>query len=142
MGDCLCFRGTNCSRHRRSGGTGFPDTDGLGGPFIPVTDGPGGLMVGGTPPPKRSKLSLNRRGNPGCSSAASAVAVVTKPLKETTNTRFAIPITSPERAKAAKGVIPANTEASTRWAMKNFSTPGLSTALLLATKMILFHRIC
>jgi hypothetical protein len=48
MGDCLCFRGTNCSRHRRSGGTGFPDTDGLGGPFIPVTDGPGGPMVRGT----------------------------------------------------------------------------------------------
>jgi hypothetical protein len=37
--------GTDCSRHRRSGGTGFPDTDGLGGPFIPVTDGPGGPSV-------------------------------------------------------------------------------------------------
>jgi hypothetical protein len=33
--------------YHRSGGTGFPDTDGLEGPFIPVTDVPGGPMVGG-----------------------------------------------------------------------------------------------
>ena len=69
------------------------------------------------PPPKRSKLSLDRPrvSKPGCSSASTTV---TKPLMEKTNTRFANPVSSPERAK---GVIPANTEASTRWAIKNFN---------------------
>ena len=51
-----------------------------------------------SPLPKRSKLSLNCRSKPGCSSAASAVAMVTIPLKEITNTRFATPVTLPERA--------------------------------------------
>lgn len=90
------------------------------------------------PPTKRSKLSLNRRGKPGCLSA-----VVVAPLKETTNTvaRFATPVTSPERKKAAKGVITVNTEASTRWAIKKNSTLGLLIAPLL-TRKILFHLIC
>ena len=35
--------------------------------------------------------------------------------------RFAIPTSSPERRKAALGVIPYNTECSTRWALKNFN---------------------
>lgn len=60
---------------------------------------------------------------PGGSSAA---ATVSKPLKEKTNTRFTTPITSPEREKAAKGVIPANTEASIRWAIKNFNSWALN----------------
>ena len=66
-----------------------------------------------SPPPKGSKLLLNCQSKPRCLSAASAVAAVTKPLKEITNTRFVTPITLPERVKAAKGVIPGNTEAST-----------------------------
>ena len=73
------------------------------------------------PPPKQSKLLLNCRSKPRCSSAASAVAAVIKPLKEITNTRFVTPATLSERVKVAKGVIPGNTEASTRWAMKNFN---------------------
>ena len=75
------------------------------------------------PPPKQSKLSLNRRGKSDCSSAAVAVS---EPLKEKINIRFATPVTSPEREKAVKGVIPANTEASTRWAIKNFNTWALN----------------
>ena len=74
-----------------------------------------------SPPTKQSKLLLNRQSKPGCSSSARAVTAVTKPLKVITNTRFTTPVTSPERAKVAKGVIPTNTEASTRWAMKNFN---------------------
>ena len=35
--------------------------------------------------------------------------------------RFSKPISSPEREKASKGVIPDNTEASTQWALRNFN---------------------
>ena len=42
-------------------------------------------------------------------------------LVDTTNTkRFAAPVSPVSFKKAAKGVIPANTEASTLWAKKNF----------------------
>ena len=54
----------------------------------------------------------------------------TVPLKESTNhglvSRFAKPVESPEREKAAKGVLPANTEASTRWAWRNFNAWALN----------------
>ena len=65
------------------------------------------------PAPKRSKPSLNRKRG----LEPSIVTAVSEPLKDETNTRFAIPVTSLERKKAAKGVIPTNTEASTRWAI-------------------------
>ena len=58
---------------------------------------------------KCSVQQLNTRGV-----EPSIVTAVSEPLKDKTNTRFAIPVTSPERKKAAKGVIPTNTEASTR----------------------------
>ena len=42
-------------------------------------------------------------------------------LKDVTNHKRFGPITTlPEREKAARGAIPSNTEASTRWALKNF----------------------
>ena len=58
-------------------------------------------------------------------------SIVTAVSEPKTNTRFTIPVTSPERKKAAKGVIPTNTEASsTRWAIKKFQHLGLSIAQL------------
>ena len=87
---------------------------------------------------KLSKLSLNHCCKSGCLSAV--VTTVTKPLKETTNSRFATPVTLPGRVRAAKGIIPANTEASTRWLSK-ISMLGFSIAPLVATQMILFDRI-
>ena len=53
------------------------------------------------PAPKWSKLSLNRKRG----SEPSIITAVSEPLKDKTNTRFTIPVTSPERTKAAKGVI-------------------------------------
>ena len=47
-GDRQCPGGTACSRHRWSGGTGYPGTDGPEGPFIPDMDGPGGPIMEGT----------------------------------------------------------------------------------------------
>ena len=38
----------------------------------------------------------------------------------TNHKRFGPTVTSPGREKAARGVIPSNTEASTHWAVKNF----------------------
>ena len=57
-----------------------------------------------TTPDPAPKRSLNCK--PG--SEPSVVTAVSEPLKDKTNTRFAIPVTSPERKKAAKGVIPTN----------------------------------
>ena len=37
------------------------------------------------------------------------------------SSRFSKPVNSPERLHAAKGVVPANTEASTQWAVRNFT---------------------
>ena len=63
------------------------------------------------PLPQQSKLSLNHHGMP---SGLSPAVVVSGPPKKKTNTRFATPVTSPEREKAAKSVITASTEASTQ----------------------------
>lgn len=58
------------------------------------------------PPAKRVKLSL---------SASGQQKRVT--FKEVGKSRFAMPVNSLERQKAAKGVVPANTESSTQWAV-------------------------
>ena len=61
-----------------------------------------------TPTPKRLCLSLKR-----------------KRVEHNTNAqeqrRFAPLVTSPQRAVAAKGVVPLKTEASTQWAVRNFN---------------------
>ena len=44
------------------------------------------------------------------------------PKKAKVSNQFAMPKSSPEREKAARGVIPQNTESSTRWALKNFNS--------------------
>ena len=62
--------------------------------------------VSALPPPKKLCLTLAR----------SPLRVLKK-----NDSRFSILVNSPERAKAAKGVVPANTEASTQWAVKNFT---------------------
>ena len=64
--------------------------------------------LGSSNTPKRLRLSLAR------------------PLKEATTTNqrvshFAVPVDSPKREKVAKGVVPAKTEANTRWALRNFN---------------------
>ena len=62
------------------------------------------------PPKKKLRLSLSRRNRaPG-------------PLQDATNrSRFAKPVDSVTLQEAAKGVIPAKTEASTQWALRTFS---------------------
>ena len=68
---------------------------------------------------KRLKLSLSRR------KPSETTEVKDGCLKDRTNTvpksRFSKPISSPEREKASKGVIPANTAASSQWALRNFN---------------------
>ena len=60
------------------------------------------------PPKKRLSLSFDR--DP-----------VSRPLQDATNkSRFAKPVDSATLHEAAKGVIPAKTEASTRWAVSTF----------------------
>ena len=64
-------------------------------------------------PHKHLKLSLHRS--------------LPAPLKDATNqpartNRFAAPVTSSEREKAAKGVILANTESNTQWAVRTYNT--------------------
>ena len=68
---------------------------------------------GSVKPKKRLKLSLSRTKN----------KTATAPLKDCSNdlSRFIAPVSSPEREKAAKGVIPANTRASSNWAIRNFN---------------------
>ena len=72
-------------------------------------------MVPAPPPAKRLRLTLSR-----------------SPLRVSNNSgsRFSNPVNSPERAKAAKGVVPANTEASTQWAVKNFTDWALNRSFL------------
>ena len=67
------------------------------------------------PPPKRLRLTLAR-----------------SPLRVSNNSgsRFSNPVNSPERAKAARGVVPANTEASTQWAVNNFTDWALNRSFL------------
>ena len=74
--------------------------------------------LGSSNTPKRLRLSLARP-----SKEATTVA-----FKESTNQRvshFAVPVDSPEREKAAKGVVPAKTEANTQWALRNFNAWAL-----------------
>ena len=80
------------------------------------TDEPEETSVQPPPPKKRLRLSLGKEA----------------PLRETTNRRFAGPVSTGELENAAKGVVPANTAASTQWAVKNFeswarSRPSSST---------------
>ena len=89
-------------------------------PFTPVdplgmADWLSDSMVPAPPPPKRLRLTLAR-----------------SPLRVSNNSssRFSNPVNSPERAKAAKGVVPANTEASTQWAVKNFTDSALNRSFL------------
>ena len=74
-------------------------------------------------PPQRKRLRLTRARSGG-----------TTPLGESTNgqsnSRFSKPVDSPERLKAAKGVVPANTESSTQWAVKNFTDWALNRSTL------------
>ena len=63
--------------------------------------------------PKRSRLSLPKKGVPVFKEVGNC--------KPSTSRRFAQPVESPEREKAAKGVIPAKTAASMQWALKNFN---------------------
>ncbi len=78
-----------------------------------VTVASRGASVG--PNPKRHKLSLSSQKKPMFSESAVRIHIPV-PLGEVTNhvQRFAAPVTSPVREKAARGVLPANTEASTR----------------------------
>ena len=51
----------------------------------------------------------------------SKTLTTTAPLKDCANQScFIAPVSSHERVKAAKGVIPANTRANSNWAIKNF----------------------
>ena len=80
------------------------------------TDEPEETSVQPPPPKKRLRLSLGKEA----------------PLRETSNRRFAGPVSTGELENAAKGVVPANTAASTQWAVKNFeswarSRPSSST---------------
>ena len=80
----------------------------------------------GNNPPKRLRLSLSRK------TQLSSVC----PLKESTNqcgkgaNHFAKPVNSPEREKAAKGVVPTNTEANTQWALRNFNAWTLNRSFV------------
>jgi hypothetical protein len=70
-------------------------------------------------PTKRLKLSLSRakpRVKLGSASAPGPMQDLTNGNAATgSSSRFAKPVTSPEREKAAQGVIPSNTEANTQW---------------------------
>ena len=48
----------------------------------------------------------------------------------TKRSRFVEPKSSPEREKAARGVVPKNTESSTRWAVQNFESWASNRVLL------------
>ena len=61
--------------------------------------------------------------------------VCPSPFKDSTNqpkkaNRFAKPVSSPERETAAKGVIPANTESSTQWAVRTFNAWALNRSFI------------
>ena len=76
-------------------------------------------------PSKRLKLSLSPakpRVKRGSASAPGPMQDLTNGNAATgSSSRFAKPVTSPEREKAAQGVIPSNTEASTQWAVRTFN---------------------
>ena len=78
-----------------------------------ITDMDDGIDENSSSAPKRSRLSLPKKGVPVFKEVGNR--------KPSTSRRFAQPVESPEREKAAKGVIPAKTAASTQWALKNFN---------------------
>ena len=72
-------------------------------------------------PTKRLKLSLsNSRTKVKTSESKPATAHLKDCTNNLNNSRFVAPVSSPEREKAAKGVIPVNTRANSNWAIKNF----------------------
>ena len=72
------------------------------------------------PPQKKLRLSLSHgRKNP----------------LQPTN-RFSKPVGSPERLKAAKGVVPLNTESSTQWAVRNFTSWALNRSTVLPGELV------
>ena len=78
---------------------------------------------------KRLKLSLSRR------KPSKTTEVKAADLKDCTNTapnssRFSKLVSSPEREKASKGVIPANTAASSQWALRNFNEWSTNRSLM------------
>ena len=53
------------------------------------------------------------------------------PLKDYTNcSRFVAPVSSPECEKAAKGVIPVNTQANSNWAITKFKEWALNRSAM------------
>ena len=79
--------------------------------------------LGSSNTPKRLRLSLAR------------------PSKEVTTTnqrvsRFAVPVDSPEREKAAKGVVSAKTEANTQWALRNFNAWALNRSFMSSAEAV------
>ena len=75
-------------------------------------------------PTAKLSLLLKKPYNSSCQTSSNA------PLKDSTNSftplqpriqRFSKPVSSPEREKVGKGVIPENTDACTQWALRNFN---------------------
>ena len=52
------------------------------------------------------------------------------------SSRFPKSVTSPEREKAAQGVIPSDTEASTKWALHTFNAWAINRSFLNASKAV------
>ena len=52
------------------------------------------------------------------------------------SSRFAKPVTSPELGKAAQGVIPSNTEASTLWAVRTFNAWAINRSFVNASEAV------
>ena len=69
----------------------------------------------GSPAAKRSKLSMSLKKD------SKAGKITPLPLKDCSNNSkgFGL-VSSPDREKASKGVVPAKTEANSQWAFKNF----------------------
>ena len=91
-------------------------------------------------PPKHKKLSLQRSTKRFTNVATFDQRQV--PLKDSTNqssrgaSRFAEPISSPEREKAARGVIPANTESNTQWAVRTFNAWAQNRSFINPTEAV------
>ena len=91
----------------------------------------------GENPSKRLKLSLSREKSRTKLGSASAPG----PMQDLTNahagsSRFAKPVTSPEREKAAQGVIPSNTEASTQWAVRTYNAWAINRSFVNASEAV------
>ena len=87
-------------------------------------------------PPKRLRLSLSRGTKVSVTSTNLCSTLKDCTNKPTNPSRFAKPVTSPERKKAAKGVIPTNTEASTGWAVRTFNAWALNRLFLRASDTV------